>query len=262
MHEYKDTLKNNKFYINKERDELNKNTLNPTYTKQKLILLHNKTSRENSDAVSKINSSPDRILIDNRQKKTLFNETLKNKKDNLTKKVLGHSNDMNSSFQQNNERTYMNQTLKTNNFFNNKSNEYKAKNMSKSTDRNDPQFNSNKLNHIGANIKNNNNQGENKDNKIIKNQQNYLNKPINKSNVNLRSKQANSNTISNYYSNEKSNMNNVNNNKILNLNSNSQKQIQQADINIGKSVFSLNVCRINFFKLIEILKILIEYLLN
>lgn len=223
-------MKNNKFYINTEREDNhninnknNNNTLNPTYSKQKMNLINNKTLRENTNTNLKNNLSPDGILYVN--KKNQFNETLKNKKELITKKILSNRNDLNNSFQHNNKRLYMNQTLKTSNFINNKSNELKAKNISKSVDRNDPQFNSNKLNQIKVNINNDNN-----------NYNNYNNQVENRNNKSINNQQSNEN-------NKQMNNDNNANLGIKQVNySNAQKPNQSADTNsIGKNVFSLNV---------------------
>lgn len=231
-------MKTNKFYINTEKDDSNKNALSTTYTKQKLNILGNKTLRENPNANLKISSSPNRIYDDNNQNRRIhFHETLQIKKDGLTKKILGNKNDLNSSFQHQNERFYMNQTVKMGNFLNNKSNEFKSKNTSKSIDRNDTQFNSNKLNQ--ANLKTS--YQEYRNIKSPNNQQTNINKPINNKNINLNSKQANQNVVSNDNSNEKENIPNNND-------ASRQKQIQNhAETNVAKNVFSINVnCFPNF----------------
>lgn len=203
--------------------------LNATYAKQKLNLLNSKTSRENTNANLKTNSSPNRFLDENQHKKIHFHETLKIKKDGLTKKILGHAIDTNNSSQHNNERLYMNQTLKTGNVLNNKSNEFKAKHSSISIDRNDPQFSSNKLHQ--------NNQ-DNRSNKSTNDQKGRQNKQINSnSNVNMNSKLANPNAKSN----DSFNNDNVkNNNKNVNLNYNNEDQKQDGS-RIGTNVFTLNV---------------------
>jgi len=215
-------LKNNKFYNNTEREDPNKNTINLTYAKQKLNLLSNKTSRENANVNSNLknNSSPNHRVYDFiNKKKVQFHETNNDKKDKKdktevlpVKKTLNSKNDMNSSFQYNNERIYINQKLKPRNVINNKRNVLRPEITSKSTNKSH-QFNSNKLNPGNAKDINNNHLG--KVNININKQQNTLNTSMNnKINPNLNIKIANSNI---------------------------QLQNQKAPSDIGKNVFSLNV---------------------
>jgi hypothetical protein len=211
-------LKNNKFNINIEREDPNKNTLNLTNAKQKLNLLSNKTSRENANANSNLknNLSPNHLVNDFiNNKKVQFHETINDKKDKTdvlpVKKTLNSKNDMNISFQYNNERIYINQKLKPRNVIINKSNILRPKITSKSTDKSH-EFNSNKL--YPRNAKNINNHYS----KVIINnnkQKSTLNTSMNnKTNFNLNKKIADSNI---------------------------QLQNQKAPSDIGKNVFSLNV---------------------